>query len=81
MSVDLRSRLSGLRKPKSAYTLPLLTKRSIFCTRCFVGGVESTALLEVFAVVGGMFQAPFLEMASMQNYFIDQALERRYSHF
>jgi hypothetical protein len=69
MSFDFLLRLLGLRKPKSAYTLPLLIKRSIFSMRGFAGGVESMAFLEIFVVADGMFQAPFLEMASMQNYF------------
>jgi hypothetical protein len=59
MSFGFLLRLSGLRKPKSAYTLPLLTKRYIFCAGGFAGGVESTAFLKVFVVVDGMFKLHF----------------------
>ncbi len=59
MSIDFLLRLSGLRKPKSANTLPLLAKHSIFCTRGFTSDVASTALFEVFAVVDGVFKFHF----------------------
>jgi hypothetical protein len=59
MSADFLLRLSGLRKPKSANTLQLLIKRSIFSMPGFAGGVESIAFLEIFVVVDGMFKFHF----------------------